>query len=106
MAPLCAVADLTDELPHVVRFSYYSSVILLKAGDAVSGYRNVCPHMGIELDWDPRRLLSSDGHYLRCTNHGALFRRENGLCVRGPCEGKRLTTYPLIVRDGQVYADT
>ncbi len=105
MAPLCAVADLAFGLPHVARFSYYTSAIVLKAGAAVIGYRNVCPHMGVELDWEPRRLLTPDGRHLRCTHHGALFRREDGLCVRGPCEGKQLTTYPLIVRDGQVYAD-
>ena len=90
MAPLCAVTDLASELPHVVRFSPYSSAILLTVEGAVVGYRNVCPHMGVELDWEPRRLISADGRYLRCTVHGAVFRRADGLCVWGPCEGKRL----------------
>jgi nitrite reductase/ring-hydroxylating ferredoxin subunit len=105
MQPLCAVADLTGELPHVVRFSYYASAILVKVDGAVIGYSNICPHMGVELDWEPRRLVSPDGRHLRCTVHGALFRREDGLCVWGPCDGKRLTAFPVVVRDGQVYAD-
>lgn len=105
MEPLCAVDDLVGDLPYVVRFSYHSSAILVRVGSTVIGYRNSCPHMGIELDDAPRRLISRDGRYLRCTNHGALFRREDGVCVVGPCDGKRLTAFPVVVRDGQVYAD-
>jgi nitrite reductase/ring-hydroxylating ferredoxin subunit len=105
MAPLCAVAEVTSELPRLVRFSLYSSAILVKVGDTVIGYHNICPHMGVELDWEPRRLVSPDGRHLRCTVHGALFRREDGFCVWGPCDGKRLTAFPIVVRDGQVCAD-
>ena len=58
--------------------------------------------MGIELDWEARRLLTRDGRYLQCTGHGALFEPATGLCVRGPCKGEALTALPVHVRDDMV----
>ncbi len=81
-------------------------IIALRLADGRAvAYRNACPHMGIELDWEASRLLSHDGKWLRCTGHGALFRPEDGLCVSGPCRGERLRAVALHEQDGQVMAD-
>ncbi len=69
------------------------------------GYRNACPHMGIELDWEETRLLSRDGKWLRCTGHGALFRPADGVCVAGPCAGEGLRTVALREDKGRILAD-
>lgn len=81
-------------------------IIALRLGDGTPvAYRNACPHMGIELDWEAARLLSRDGKWLRCTGHGALFRPEDGFCVAGPCRGDRLQAIALREADGWVIAD-
>jgi nitrite reductase/ring-hydroxylating ferredoxin subunit len=103
---LCATAAVTAGRPVLARLSPTASVILLRLADgALVAYRNACPHMGIELDWEPRRLLSRNGHYLRCTGHGALFRVQNGLCVSGPCAGEALTAVPVRIENDVVMLD-
>ncbi len=98
---LCAEGDVTPACPVIVRLSPGVSVIVLRVGDGVVAYRNECPHMGIELDWEARRLLSRSGRYLRCTGHGALFDPASGVCVRGPCDGESLSALPVRV-DGEM----
>jgi len=34
--------------------------------------------------------------------HGALFRINDGLCIWGPCLHIRLSTVPVILRDGDI----
>jgi nitrite reductase/ring-hydroxylating ferredoxin subunit len=58
-------------------------------------YRNRCPHLGIALEWMPDQFLDREGHYIQCSTHGALFRRDNGLCISGPCQGESLETIPF-----------
>ena len=58
-------------------------------------YRNSCPHLGVTLNWMPDRFLSEDGAFLQCALHGALFRIDDGHCVRGPCAGRRLQAVEL-----------
>lgn len=81
-------------------------LILLRSGDAVSGFRNRCPHRGTPLDLRPDDFLDRDGRHLVCATHGALFRREDGFCVAGPCAGDRLEPVPLRVERGVVLAAT
>jgi nitrite reductase/ring-hydroxylating ferredoxin subunit len=81
-------------------------VILLRTnGGALLAYRNACPHMGIELDWESDRLMTPGGRYLRCTGHGALFEPDSGLCVRGPCLNEALTRLPVRIEDEMVMLD-
>lgn len=66
------------------------SLVLLRRGDAVRAWLNVCPHAGRRLDWAPGQfLLSREGH-LVCAAHGASFETEAGTCVAGPCRGDAL----------------
>ena len=90
----------------LVRTSATATAIVLRtrAGDLLA-YRNACPHMGIELDWEPARLMTTSGRYLRCTGHGALFEPGTGLCVRGPCLNEVLTKLPVHVVDEMVVLD-
>lgn len=63
----------------------------------VRAYRNRCPHRGVTLNWVPGRFLDSDGRYLQCATHGALFRPEDGVCVAGPCVGERLPALAVTI---------
>jgi nitrite reductase/ring-hydroxylating ferredoxin subunit len=97
---LCPSAELTPMQPRILD---EGRLIALRLPDgALVGYRNACPHMGIELDWEAQRLLSRDGKWLRCTGHGALFRPEDGLCVSGPCKGENLRRVALRETEGLV----
>ena len=75
---------------------------VIRKGDAVYGYRDRCPHMGLPLAQELDRYLTPDGMLIVCSWHGALFKVEDGACVGGPCVGARLTRWPLAVRDGVI----
>lgn len=105
MTPLCPASDVASGRPVIVRLSATASVILLRLDNGVIGYRNACPHMSIELDWDTERLLTRSGRYLQCTGHGAWFEPASGKCVQGPCAGDFLTSVPVRVRDNMVVLD-
>jgi nitrite reductase/ring-hydroxylating ferredoxin subunit len=105
MTALCPSADLAPGRPAIVRLSPTASVIVLRLASGVVAYRNACPHMGIELDWQPDRLLTRSGRYLRCTGHDARFDPATGLCVEGPCAGESLAALPVRERDGMVVLD-
>jgi nitrite reductase/ring-hydroxylating ferredoxin subunit len=78
------------------------AVFVIRRGGAVRGYINSCPHRGTPLDWLPDRFFDRAGELLLCGTHGAVFRPEDGLCVRGPCVGKSLAPAPIMVADGEI----
>lgn len=43
--------------------------------------------------------------FLQCSLHGALFDPTNGVCVRGPCIGKKLEQVNIVIENGVVYTD-
>ena len=66
-------------------------------------YKNSCPHLGIELEWQEDQFLDSDAALIQCSTHGALFIIESGECVAGPCLGQALQKIPFeIVENRQV----
>ncbi|MDL2718102.1 MAG: NUDIX domain-containing protein [Acidobacteriota bacterium] len=79
------------------------SGLLVATPDGARAYRNVCPHVSIPLDRGGEPLLTADGLFLVCRNHGALFNPEDGFCVAGPCEGESLVPLPVI-RNGVGWA--
>nr|WP_237577733.1 Rieske 2Fe-2S domain-containing protein [Lysobacter dokdonensis] len=78
------------------------SLILLREGDDVRAWLNVCPHAGRRLDWAPGRFLKDKQGRLVCAVHGATFELERGECVAGPCRGAALRTVPVVVDAGVV----
>lgn len=77
------------------------SLILLRRGEQVQGYINVCPHAGRRLDYAPGKFLLKNDT-LTCAVHGATFNQGSGLCVGGPCRGEHLRTVDLQVEEGEV----
>ena len=78
-----------------------ASLILLKSGDVVRAFHNVCPHAGRPLELAPGRFIVEDG-YLLCAAHGASFELQRGDCVAGPCRGDSLRAVPVRVTEGMV----
>ena len=81
-------------------------LVVLRRGDAVTAYRNRCPHRGTPLDLRPDDFLDREGEHLVCATHGAIFRREDGYCLAGPCAGDALTRVAVRVVNGVVVAQT
>lgn len=80
------------------------SVILLRLGERVNAWLNICPHAGRRLDWAPGKFLLSKG-MLVCAAHGACFSVNDGACISGPCKGESLRSMPVRVERGEVLLD-
>ena len=76
-------------------------IFVLRRGEALVAYRNDCPHTGGPLDW-MGRFLTRDKTLIRCAGHGAKFRIEDGVCVKGPCAGQSLVAVPIAIADGDI----
>lgn len=72
------------------------SLILLRQGERVSGYLNICPHAGNRLDYAPGKFLLKNDTLI-CAVHGAVFNQGDGLCSGGPCRGQHLRSVPIRV---------
>lgn len=78
--------------------------ILLRAGDGVVAWLNYCQHFThIRLDKGGGAPVRDDE--VVCTNHGAMFEIDSGVCTYGPCEGAYLNGIDVRVEDGEVYLD-
>ena len=75
---------------------------VVRAGADVRGYINRCPHAGHPLNLLPNRFLTPDQALILCSSHGALFEKQTGYCVAGPCAGRSLRRVPLEVQAGFV----
>jgi nitrite reductase/ring-hydroxylating ferredoxin subunit len=102
---VCRLADLAD--PDARGFTIGSGHwplrgFVVRVGDNVRGYVNHCPHAGHPLNLLPNRFLTPDGTLILCSSHGAVFERQTGYCVAGPCAGRSLRAVPLDVQAGFV----
>jgi nitrite reductase/ring-hydroxylating ferredoxin subunit len=103
--PLCRLADIADggsAAFEPVIDGRPRRLMTIRGGERVLVYENTCPHLGWPLDIVPGRFLDAAGRHILCTNHGALFRVEDGVCVKGPCIGAALEQVPSEVKDGLV----
>jgi len=78
------------------------SLFVVRCGEGVRAYRNVCPHLQMALNFAGDGFMASDGLHLFCPMHGATFRIEDGVCLQGPPEGDALTAIPVAVEDGRI----
>jgi nitrite reductase/ring-hydroxylating ferredoxin subunit len=109
--PLCSFALLPD--PGTLGFSVETvkgtrEIILVRKGNRLFGYQNRCPHTGVNLEWLPNQFLDPSESFIQCATHGALFRMEDGFCLRGPCAGDSLRAVRVGIEEGEVffYADS
>jgi len=76
---------------------------IVREGEAVHGYVDQCPHMGLPLAQTLDAYLSPGGDLIACSWHGALFDKATGSCVSGPCVGQRLTVWPVGVTEWTLF---
>ena len=102
--PLCRLDDIPDggaTAVDAVLTDGEESLILLRRGEQVHGYLNVCPHAGRRLDYAPGKFLLKNDTLI-CAVHGATFNQADGLCIAGPCRGEHLRQVPVQVEAGDV----
>lgn len=102
---LCAIAEVPDGgafAAHALIDGVPEALIVLRRGERIEVYYNVCPHAGRRLDWAPGRFLFDAG-LLVCAAHGATFTVPDGKCTSGPCRGQTLLPVSIALRDGDVY---
>lgn len=75
---------------------------VVRQGDRVYAYQNLCRHAGHPLNWQPDSFLTEDGRRIICASHAAIYDIESGVCVAGPCPGEKLRAVAVEVRDGEV----
>jgi nitrite reductase/ring-hydroxylating ferredoxin subunit len=68
----------------------------------VHAFINRCPHLGVELDWQPGEFFEGTGLYLVCSTHGALFEPSSGYCFAGPCRGASLEKVDVAEQGGRI----
>lgn len=101
---LCEAAEIPDDGGREVVFGPEPDVLrllLLRQGERVWAYENICPHFSLPLNYDPQVFVTLDG-LVMCAHHTAFFRFDDGRCVDGPCAGAGLTPVPVRCADGHV----
>lgn len=76
-------------------------VFIVREGERLTAYRNVCPHAGMPLNWKLDTFLTKDQSAIICATHGAMFTKESGECFAGPCVGRRLKRYEVSVDEDE-----
>lgn len=110
--PLCTLAEIPDGGAHKLEFrdgeQRFEMFICrddkLGHGEQIFAYENSCPHAGLPLDYRPGKFLNYEKTHLSCANHGAMFKIDDGFCVKGPCRGQYLRPIDIYVKDGTVFA--
>ena len=75
---------------------------IVRQGNEIYAYQNYCVHAGHPLNWKPDSFLTLDGSQIICASHGAVYEIKSGVCVGGPCPGKKLRALDVEIRDGSV----
>jgi len=78
------------------------NIIALKKDASVYLYVNRCPHLGLNLEFQPDDFLNYDETLIQCSTHGAMFTLDSGECVLGPCKGESLQPVSFTLEDGQI----
>ena len=106
---ICAGADLVEG-GSGVRFEHDAPAgrvpaFVVRFDGVARAYVNRCAQVAMELDWQPGAFFDADGLYLICATHGAMYDAATGLCVGGPCRGKRLAVLSVREVDGAIYLE-
>ena len=96
---LCLLSDIPDPGSRGFKVGRRPRIFIVRVGNEVFGYINLCPHQGTPLDWKPDAFLTFEEDAIMCATHGALFNIEDGICTWGPCQGMRLASVSVYVQE-------
>lgn len=101
---VCSLAELPEGSARGFAV-LHTHVVVVRDYRGVHVFLNRCPHLGVPLQWQDNQFLDEDGAFIRCASHGALFERDTGLCVQGPCRGDSLWQIESRIEDDAVIID-
>ena len=102
---LCRLHDIPDgggTSVDAVLADVQENIVLMRQGEQVQAYLNICPHAGRQLDYAPGQFLLNKGTLI-CAAHGASFNQSDGLCIAGPCKGESLRAVSVHVHGDEVF---
>lgn len=102
---LCRLDEIGNPGGRGFRVGKRERLFVIRNGGSIYGYINLCPHQGTTLDWKPDTFLTVEKDYIICGTHGALFTIRQGVCVNGPCQGRRLAPVKLRIENSLVMLD-
>lgn len=102
MTEICPSSDLLEGTSKGFK-NAAGSIFLTRKHGLVYAYANVCPHLGIPLEWQQDQFLSPDNELIQCASHGAQFIIESGVCVSGPCVNQKLTPVDVSEENGFIF---
>lgn len=101
MTTLCQLTDIPEDDARGFAVNGQSLIVVRHDGQTHI-YVNWCPHLGIELNFQPDEFFDCERQFLQCANHGALFEIDSGLCVLGPCRGGMLKKVDFVISEGAI----
>ena len=101
MTILCHIDDIAEGSTRGFEINGLK-IIVLKKDAQIYLYENSCPHLGLNLEFQPDDFLNYDETHIQCSTHGAMFTLDTGFCVLGPCKGESLQEVAFEVKDGQI----
>lgn len=102
---LCNIDSIPEGGSRAFEISGHAGLFAIKKHGEIFLYLNCCPHLHVQLNWDPERFLNSTGDLIQCSTHGALFAIEDGECLQGPCLGKYLKKIEYQVKNNILCLD-
>ncbi len=105
MKKICQLGDIEDGQARsfAIPDKPERTLLVVRRGQQAWAYLNMCPHMGVELEFSPDKFISFDGTQIQCAMHGALFEFTTGYCSWGPCQGRSLVKVNIHIKDGAVF---
>jgi nitrite reductase/ring-hydroxylating ferredoxin subunit len=103
--PLGPLADLEDGDAREYVFGRGTTVFsmfVVRRGEEVFGYLNICPHYSSRLNCREGQFLNSDRTRIQCSAHFAEFRIEDGYGLAGAAEGCWLDPVGVEIENGTI----
>lgn len=106
---VCARGELVGNVVKAVQLPRGSdgrpreALVLLGSDGEPRAYLNRCRHLPVPIDGGSKQYLTRDGEHLLCGTHGALYRRDDGVCIAGPCQKLALEKIPIVEENGVLY---
>jgi nitrite reductase/ring-hydroxylating ferredoxin subunit len=102
LGPLDDIADGQAKEYVFGRGTTIFSMFVVRKGERVYGYLNICPHFSSPLNCRADQFLNEDGSRIRCTMHFAEFRVEDGFGIAGAAQNCWLDPVPVHVQHGHI----
>jgi len=103
--PICHKEDIPENNSKGFSLEARSGELVffvVRQNNSYFAYVNSCPHTNINLEWESDQFLDNNDELIQCSLHSAKFNIEDGLCIFGPCLGKKLKSLKIRIEEDQL----